>query len=80
MDDDTEVQERPTQILPSGDEYSGEWSSADKRHGFGVCIMVSTSCLYEGYWKDDRPHGQGRLILPDLTVVEGTFIDGLICR
>ena len=40
--------------------------------------MVATSCLYEGYWKDNKPHGRGRLILPDLNVVEGTFIDGLI--
>ena len=78
IDDNTEVELRPTQITTSGDEYSGEWSSLGKRHGYGVCLMVATSCLYEGYWKDDKPHGRGRLILPDLTVVEGTFIDGLI--
>ena len=78
--DKTEVKERPTQITALGDEYSGEWNSVGKRHGFGVCVFAVSLCLYEGYWKDDRPHGRGRLILSDITVVEGTFIDGLIIR
>ena len=71
---------RPTQITKTGDEYTGEWSLTDKMHGFGTCFFAEFSSSYEGYWKEDLPHGRGRLILEDLTIVEGTFIDGLINR
>ena len=79
-DDGVEVKVRPTQVSNTGDEYSGEWSPTGKRHGFGKCMITATSCFYEGYWKEDKPHGRGRLIMEDKTVIEGTFIDGLITR
>ena len=66
--------------MNSGDEYSGEWSSSGKRHGFGVCVFAASSFLYEGYWREDKPHGRGRLILNNLKVIESTFIDGLFVR
>ena len=53
VEDGVQVEVRPTQITNSGDEYSGEWSMTGIKHGFGVCIIVAASCLYEGYWKDD---------------------------
>ena len=68
-DDGVEVKVRPTQVSNTGDEYSGEWSPTGKRHGFGKCMITATSCFYEGYWKEDKPHGRGRLIRSNLTIV-----------
>ena len=43
-------------------------------------MIAATSSFYEGYWKEDRPHGRGRLIWENLTIIEGTFKNGLIRR
>ena len=43
-------------------------------------MIAAANCFYEGYWRDDKPHGKGRLVLKDLTVIEGNFKDGLIKR
>ena len=76
-DDSMELKQYNSLITRSGDLYSGQCSLNGKRHGLGKCIFVKGS-LYEGFWKDDKPHGRGRLITPDLTVIEGTFQDGVI--
>ena len=52
-DDNITVVTRPGQITEAGDEYHGEWSTINKRHGFGLCMFAAACSLYEGYWKDD---------------------------
>ena len=52
-DDGIVVRARPTRITTAGDEYTGEWSPIDKRHGFGKCMIAAGAFFYEGYWKDD---------------------------
>ena len=43
-------------------------------------MLSAAMGFYDGFWKDDKPCGRGRLVLKDLTVVEGIFEDGLISR
>ena len=45
----------------SGWEYEGESSLEGKRHGKGAMVWTVGS-FYEGWWKNDKQHGQGRLI------------------
>ncbi len=43
----------------NGNVYYGQMKRG-KKHGFGK--MIQEKALYEGYWKDDHPHGFGRNI------------------
>ena len=43
-------------------------------------MIAAIKSFYEGFWKHDKPHGRGRLILKDMTVIEGTFVNGLVIR
>ena len=45
----------------SGWEYEGEISLEGKRHGKGAMVWTVGS-FYEGWWKNDKQHGDGRLI------------------
>eukprot|EP00917_Polyrhabdina_sp_WS-2016_P025691 GHVP01055257.1.p1 GENE.GHVP01055257.1~~GHVP01055257.1.p1 ORF type:complete len:526 (+),score=102.28 GHVP01055257.1:218-1579(+) len=44
-----------------GSMYRGELKGL-QRHGLGTCIYSNGSC-YEGYWQDDKKHGQGEFLL-----------------
>lgn len=42
--------------------YAGEWDTEKKiRHGRGSMFWKNSSC-YEGFWKNDGPHGRGRYV------------------
>lgn len=61
--------------LENGARYEGEWNEAtNMRDGRGVQTWVDGS-LYEGFWKNDKANGQGRLIHADGDVYEGEWRD-----
>ena len=51
-------------ILDNGAEYTGQWDEAGHKEGRGVQVWVDGS-MYEGYWKNDKANGKGRLIHAD---------------
>lgn len=50
--------------------YEGYWNTEQQRHGEGV-QMWSDGSKYEGYWREDKANGLGRLIHADGDVYEG---------
>ncbi len=56
--------------------YCGFWNKAiNKKEGKGI-MMYSDGRIYEGYWKNDLPWGNGRWILPSGNVYEGQVHKG----
>lgn len=55
--------------------YLGELDEENKREGFGKCTYYNGD-TYEGFWSDDRPHGQGVYYWKDGGRYEGEFADG----
>lgn len=51
------------------DSYQGE-TAQQPRNGFGLQKFKS-GYVYTGNWKNDRPHGYGRLVLKDVISYEG---------
>lgn len=47
------------------------------REGFGTSLHADGS-IYEGWYKNDKRNGGGRLILSNGDVAEGTFKDDLM--
>ena len=41
--------------------YFGDWNRSGAREGFGVEISLGEA-IYEGEFKNDKRHGEGRLI------------------
>ena len=63
------------QVLENDAEYTGEWSvETNLRHGKGMQAWFDGS-LFEGYWKNDKANGHGRLIHADGYVYEGDWQD-----
>ena len=52
--------QRPMMTLENGDEYVGEWDELNKKNGKGIKTSRDGS-KYEGYWKEDKANGRGRL-------------------
>ena len=44
-------------IKPNKSKYIGDYKDS-YRHGYGVMINRKTGARYEGYWKNDKKHGQ----------------------
>ena len=56
--------------------YRGEWTADGSAvEGFGALTNEKGDQLYEGYMKNNRIEGRGRLISDDGTVVEGFWKD-----
>ena len=39
-------------------------------------IQLRNGCKYLGEWSDDRPHGQGRMVMPSGLIFKGEFRRG----
>ena len=60
----------------NGDKYIGNWADF-KMDGFGVLTYSdSINHRYQGQWKDNLKHGQGKEFFSDGSVFEGTFSHG----
>ena len=58
--------------------YEGEFHN-NQPNGFGKYKEKRgkyTHEAYYGYWKDDRPHGNGVQILEDGSIYQGEFVNG----
>ena len=61
--------------MENGARYIGEWLVNFKiREGRG-CQTWPDGSLYEGYWKENKTTGKGRLIHADGDVYEGDWFD-----
>lgn len=58
---------------PDVSVYTGSWK-AGMRDGRGAWKNQLGS--YDGQWKEDQPHGQGRLVFENGDYYEGTFANG----
>ena len=48
-----------------------------KASGYGR-LTSADNFLYEGFWKDDKYHGKGKLVYATGIYVDGDFFDGQI--
>jgi len=80
--DDCESQDlemRPPAYYPNGDIYLGHWhAKKEVLHGRGIFFYSNSESTkqaecYEGYWKDCKSHGKGRIIYQDGEYYEGQF-------
>ena len=53
--------QRPLITLDNGEQYEGEWDELGRKDGKGIQTFLDGS-YFEGYWKEDKRIGQGRLI------------------
>ncbi len=61
---------------PFTQKYEGQVHTQSKlRHGMGQYQFDNTFFRYEGEYVQGRKQGQGRLIMQDGTVIDGTFVD-----
>ena len=68
---------KPITLLEQGILYEGEWleGEEDTRMGRGVQLWPDGS-RYEGFWKDGKACGPGRLIHANGDCYEGLWRDG----
>ncbi len=70
-------------VMDSFDVVSGEYEGEmlnGKRHGYGVA-KYENGTVYEGYWEDNKPHGQGKYTYGESSKsesFEGNFVKGVI--
>ena len=75
VDDSVPKEERPLIELENGARYQGEWiEGTNIRQGYGIQIW-SDGSKYEGWWRDNKANGRGRLIHADGDVFEGEWKD-----
>ena len=72
IDDNIPKVQKNAVKLENGAIYIGEWNGKWERHGKGAQVWNDGS-KYEGYWKNDKANGQGRLIHGDVYV--GEWVD-----
>ena len=58
------------------DLYKGQLQK-DKRDGFGIQLFPN-GCFYIGFWKNNKAHGMGKLVIKDGTYYEGQFFKNTI--
>ncbi|KAI0531289.1 hypothetical protein KFK09_000842 [Dendrobium nobile] len=64
-------------LLPNGDFYTGQWSSAGIPHGIGKYLWTD-GCMYEGEWQRGVTTGQGKFSWPSGSTYEGEFKAGFM--
>ncbi|PKA67013.1 Phosphatidylinositol 4-phosphate 5-kinase 6 [Apostasia shenzhenica] len=64
-------------LLPNGDFYTGQWSTAGFPHGSGKYLWTD-GCMYEGEWRRGMTTGQGKLSWPSGATYEGEFKAGFM--
>lgn len=75
LNDGVDRVQRPLLMLENGAKYEGEWiKDTDIRDGRGIQIWLDGS-RYEGYWKNNKANGLGRLIHADGDIYEGDWKD-----
>eukprot|EP01084_Bolivina_argentea_P243093 407590_1 len=57
-------------------QYMKENGKMIRQHGHGKYVSASGVVLYEGEWKDDKPHGYGKEVYANGSVYEGEWKDG----
>lgn len=57
------------------DKYSGFWCEG-KRNGKGI-YKSHLDYTYEGYYKNDKKHGEGFLRFPDGSYYMGEWFEGM---
>ena len=62
-------------VYKNGYSYSGAWIKGE-RYGFGIYRFPNGKIRYEGNWKDDVFHGEGRLVEEDGKEMKGQFEKG----
>ena len=77
--------ESQVQVCIEGEQlYCGEWTLDGKtREGWGILVSSEGDQAYEGYFKNNRVHGLGRLIYEDGLVQEGRWENDMLngeCR
>ena len=60
--------------MENGQIFAGEWNIKNQRHGKGLQSWNDGS-MYEGYWKNDKANGRGRLIHANGDVYEGEWLN-----
>ena len=69
-------QDRKLQVDPDGSIYVGQFVN-DKREGYGK-LLGSNSDMYDGEWKDSKPHGTGNLTCKRAgSKYEGEWMEGM---
>lgn len=61
-------------MYPNGSEYKGQTLNG-KRNGKGVFSLKEHNIVYEGEWKNDLFHGEGKLF-DNGYWYKGRFVDG----
>lgn len=64
-----------TYYFNSGEIYKGGFAN-DQRNGYGIFYNKKGSKSYEGEWKDDFPHGEGKLFYDNGDYFEGNWENG----
>ena len=59
----------------NGDQQGQVHQETLKAHGIGTAVEGSGSYVYEGQWKEGRPHGKGRSISYYM-IYEGDWVNG----
>jgi hypothetical protein len=59
--------------LENGAFYIGEWNQYNQKHGAGMNIWQNGS-KYEGYWKQDKANGKGRMTYAGAICITGGAI------
>ena len=65
-----------TITYPDGTIYSGQIRNG-LRNGQGIYKNQLDVIIYQGYWKDDMPHGEGKLLIDANLLYIGEFVDGI---
>ena len=61
-------------LLENGSVYTGDWNDKNERHGTGM-QKWNDGAMYEGYWRNDKANGKGRLIHANGDVYEGDWAE-----
>ena len=70
-----DLETRPVKILENGSQYEGQWiKGSDVRQGKANITWVDGS-NYQGWIKENKAQGYGRLIHADGDVYTGTWCD-----
>ena len=74
-DDKKKIESPLTSCGSNGNKYEGEVDENGLRNGLGTLYFAS-GVIYEGYWKDNKPHFRGRTIWKNGKVYVGGYSEG----